>query len=319
MNKAIIASILIGSACGISIPNMSTANAQSPPAVRSAVTTTNSPKTELLTAGAEPRRELKFRPAVNSKQTMTMTMGMSMEMTIGETPIPKTPIPKMVLKIDSIVQQVDPSGDIHCSFGYSDIRAIADKETSPQVFAAMQKSLKSMVGTKIDLVMGSNGQLKSKNLKLPKNLDPTIKQSLSQLDRSMEQLSTPLPSEKIGLGAKWRVQNSLQVSGIKFDRSATYEVVALDDTGMTVKTTISQSAPPQALPMPEAAKDAKGQITALVSSGEGQSQIRFDSLLPMTGNSSSSTDSKTTIQVGEKEPPTNMSSKISIDLNISSK
>jgi hypothetical protein len=319
MNKAVIASILVGGIWGISVPSVPSAVAQTLPTVQPTAATANPVKTELLQAGVEPRRELRFRPTINSKQSMTMTMGMSMEMTVGETPIPKTPIPKMLLKIDALVRQIDPSGDIHCSFGYSDMRAIAAPDTSPEILAAMQKSLKSMVGTKIDLVIGSNGQIKSKNLSLPKNIDPTIKQSLSQLDRSMEQLSTPLPVEKIGLGGKWRVNNSIQVAGIKFDRSSTYEVVEIDDRGMTVKATISQSAPPQALPMPGAAKEAKGEITSLVSSGEGKYAIRFDSLLPLSGNSSSKTDSKTTIQVSEKEPPTNMSSKISIDLNISSK
>jgi hypothetical protein len=319
MNKAVIASILMGGVWGISCPSVPSAVAQSLPAVQPAAATTNPAKTELLQAGTEPRRELKFRPTANSKQTMTMTMGMSMEMIVGETPLPKTPIPKMVLQIDSRVQRVDPSGDIHCSFGYSDIRAIADKDTSPEVLAAMQKSLKSMVGTKIDLVIGSNGQMKSKNLSLPKNIDPMIKQSLAQLDRSMEQISTPLPVEKIGLGAKWQVNNSIQVAGIKFDRSSTYEVVEIDETGMTVKTTISQSAPPQDLPMPGAAKESKGKITSLVSDGEGKYTIRFDSLLPVSGNSSSNTDSKTVIQMDAKQPPTNISSKISIDLNVSSK
>jgi hypothetical protein len=319
MNKAVIASMLMGTMWGISLPSVPPAVAQTLPTVQPSAATANPVKIELLGAGAEPRRELKFRPTANSKQTMTMTMGMSMEMTVGETPIPKTPIPKMMLKIDALVQRVDPSGDIYCSFGYNDIRAIADKDASPEALAAMQKSLKSMVGTKIDLVVGSDGQMKRKNLSLPKNIDPTIKQSLAQFDRSIEQISTPLPAEKIGLGAKWRVNNSIQVSGIKFDRSSTYEVVEINDTGMTVKATISQSAPPQDLPIPGAEKDAKGKIVSLVSSGEGKYAIRFDSLLPISGNSSSKTDSKTTIQVSPKEPLTNMASKISIDLNMSSK
>jgi hypothetical protein len=319
VKKAVIASILMSGGWVISFPIVSPAVAQSLPTVQPAATIANPVKTELLNAGAEPRRELKFRPTANSTQKMMMTMGMSMQMTIGETPIPKTAIPKMVLQIDSRIQRVDPSGDIHCSFGYTDIRAIADKDTAPEVLAAMKKSLKSMVGIKIDLVVGSNGQMKSKNLSLPRNIDPTIKQSLAQLDRSMEQIATPLPVEKIGLGAKWRVNNSIQLSGIKFDRSVTYEVVELNDIGMTVKATIAQSAPPQDLPVPATAKEAKGRLNSLVSSGEGKYTIRFDAILPVAGNSLSNTDSQTTIQMSAKEPPTNMGSKISIDLNISSK
>ncbi len=314
MRKNLIFSILAASNIwGNSLP---TAVAQNIQTVSPAPTAID---IELLNSGAEPRRELKFRPTVNSKQSVVLTMEMSMKSTIGETPLPATPIPKMALQIDAIVRQVAANGDIHCSFGYTDIRAIADKNTPPQVMAAVQKSLKSMVGLKLDLVVASNGQLKTKNLILPRNIDPVIKQTLTQFDRSIEQLATPLPAGKIGLGAKWRTTNSVAISGIKFDLAATTEIIALTDTEMTVKTTISQSAPPQEFIVPGASKEVKSQINSLVSVGEGRSTIRFDSLLPIASKSLTTTDSQTSMQMGANEPPTNVSSQVSIDLNVSSK
>ena len=127
MNKALIVSVLIGGMCGnIAESMMQPVAAGNIPVVQipqSAV------QVKLLTAGAEPRRELKFRPIANTKQTMTMTMGMSMDMMMGDSLMPKIPIPKMVMKTDLNVQQVDPSGDIHYNFAYSDIKVIADKDT----------------------------------------------------------------------------------------------------------------------------------------------------------------------------------------------
>jgi hypothetical protein len=320
MKKAVIASILAGGMWGISAPAMQQPTvAQSLPSVQPAAATVNSAKLELLDAGAEPRRELKFRPIVNTKQTMTMTMDMAMEMKIGETPLPKTPIPKMVMKIDALVNQVDPSGDIHCSFGYGDIQVVAQPDTSPEMLAAMKKSLKSLVGIKLDLVIGSDGQLKRKNLILPKTIDPTMKKMLEQFDRSMEQLSTQLPTGMVGLGARWRTNDAIQVSGIQFVQTATYKIVELNDTGMTVETQISQSAPPQDLAIPGASKDLKGRITSIVSGGEGRYVMLFNSLLPISGKSSTLTDSKMSIQTSSKESPTNLSISISIDLNVGSK
>ncbi len=319
MKKALIASIFIGGMWGVAAP-VNPAAAQSTPIVQPVAATASPAKLEVLTTGAEPRRELKFRPAINSRQSMTMTMGMSMQMTMGETPLPKTPIPKMVLTIESIVKQVDPSGDIHCSFTYSDVRAIAAPDTPPEMLAAIQKSLKSLKGIKIDLVTSSTGQIRSKNLVLPKNIDPVLKQTLSQFDRSIEQLSTQLPDGMLGLGAKWQKQNSLNLGGIQLNQSSTYEIVKIDDTGMTIKTTIAQSSPPQDLPMPSSAgKEVKAKLTSLISSGEGESVMLFDSLLPIAGKSATTTDSQTTVQMSPGDPPTNMSTKISIDLAVSSK
>ena len=318
MKKVLIASILVGGMWGVTVP--APATAQSAPTVQPAAATTNSPKLELIDAGAEPRRELKFRPAANSRQTITLTMGMSMQMMMGETPLPKTPLPKMVLKIDAIVKQVDPSGDIHCSFTYSDVRAIAAPDTPPEMLAAIQKNLNSLKDIKMELVTSSTGQIRSKNLILPKNIDPVLKQTLSQFDRSIEQLSTQLPDGKLGLGAKWRNQSALTVGGIQIDRSLTYEIVKIDATGMTIKTIIAQSSPPQDLPLPAGAgKDLKAKLNSMTSTGEGESVMMFDALLPIAGKSVSTTDSQTTVQMSPGDPPTNISSKISIDLNISSK
>jgi hypothetical protein len=318
MKKILITSILVGGMWGVTVP--APATAQSAPTVQPAAATANPAKLELIDAGVEPRRELKFRPAANSKQTITLTMGMSMQMMMGETPLPKTTIPKMVLKIDSIVKQVDPSGDIHCSFTYSDVRAIADRDTPPEMLTAIQKNLNSLKGIKMDLVTSSTGQIRSKNLILPKNIDPVLKQTLSQFDRSIEQLSTQLPDGMLGLGAKWRKQNALTLGGIQLDRSLTYEIVKIDATGMTIKTTVTQSSPPQDLPLPAGAgKDSKAKLNSMLSNGEGESVMLFDSLLPIAGKSVTTTDSQTTVQMSPGDPPTNMSSKISIDLNISSK
>ncbi len=121
------------------------------------------------------------------------------------------------------------------------------------------------------------------------------------------------------MGAKWRIDNSAKVAGIQFNQSSTYQIVEINETGMTIETQIAQSAPPQDFVIPGVGKEVKGKITSLVSSGGGRYVMLFNSLLPVAGKSLTNTDSKTSVQIGTKEQPTNMSNKITIDLNISSK
>jgi hypothetical protein len=320
VNKTLIVSILIGGIWGsISSPFIKPVVAETLPTVQPAAETVNSAKLQLLEAGAEPRRQLKFRPAANTKQTMTMTMGMSMEMIMGESPLPKTPIPKVVMKIDVAVGKIEPSGDINYTFSYGDIKAIGDKDTPPELLAAMQKSLKNMMGVTGNVVMSSTGQVKSQNLVLPKTIDPLMKQTLEQLNQSMEQLSTRLPSELVGVGAKWQTTNSLQMTGIQFNQSSTYEIVEINDRGMTIKTKINQSSPQQDIAIPGAEKGVKARINSLTSNGEGRYVVLFESLLPIEGQLSTTTNSNMSIQNNSKEQPTNITSKIGIDLNITGK
>lgn len=322
MRKLFIVSILVGSIGGNdALRAPQTVFAQTAPTVSPAAPTTIPAKLELLDAGAEPRQEVKFRPLANSQQTTTMTMGMSMDMIFGETPMPKTNIPKIAMKIDLKVGKIEPSGDINYSFNYSEIKAIADKDTPPELTASIQKSMQTLVGVGGDLVVGSDGRVKSQKLKLPKTIEPTMKQSLEQLTKSLEQISTRLPSQAVGVGAKWQTTNSLTVSNIQLNQSMTYEVVALDARGMTVKCKISQSAPPQNIAVPGAAANSntKIRVDSLDSTGEGTYVMRFDSLLPISGNMSSVTDSKMSVQSDVKQPFTTISGKVAIDLNLVSK
>jgi hypothetical protein len=317
MNKVLIIGTLIGGIWGsCSAVNMPAMAADNPVTAPSTAATAPTSKLELLNPGVEPRRELRFRPAVNSKQTMTMTMGMSMGMSMGEITMPKMALPKVVLKIDLNVTSVDPSGDIHYTFAYSDIQAIADKDTPPELLATMQKGFKSFVGYKGDMVVSNMGKLKSKNLTIPKDVDPMLKKTLEQLSKSMEQVSTPLPTEMLGVGAKWQVTTSTKVSNIQMKQSASYEVLKMDDRGITIRTKINQSAPSQNFQVPGLDAKAKVKLNSLTSTGEGRYVLRFDSLLPVEGRLLLDTDSNMSVQTDPKEEPTNVVSKLAIDLTL---
>jgi hypothetical protein len=317
MNKVLIVSTILGGMFGsISAAKMPAIAADSPTTVPSTAITNSASKLEVLNTGVEPRRELRFRPMVNSKQTMTMTMGMSMGMSMGDTAMPKMALPKVVLKIDLNVTSVDPSGDIHYTFAYSDIQAIADKDTPPESLAAMQKSFKSLVGYKGDMVVTNMGKLKSKNMSIPKNVDPMLKKTLEQLSKSMEQISTVLPTQMLGVGAKWQVTNSAKISNIQMKQSASYEIVKMDDRGIEIRTKINQSAPPQNFQVPGMDAKSKVRLNSLTSTGEGKYVLRFDSLLPVDGRLLLNTDSNMSVQTNPKEEPTQVVSKLAIDLTL---
>jgi hypothetical protein len=334
MKKTLIVSILAGGLWGnIATPFVKPVGAEpniqptiqptAQPSIKPTIqptTPTPATKLEVLDLGVEPRRELRFSPKVNSRQSITMTMDMSMAMTIGETPIPKSASPKVVMKVDAIVKAIDAAGNIQCSFVYSDIQAIANPDISPEVLAAMKKSFKSMTGIKLDLVMSRNGQIISKKLILPKNIDPMIKATMEQFDRSIDQLSNQLPPGKLGLGAKWKMNDTIKAAGIELVQSSTAEIVEISDTGITVKTRITQSAPPQELVLPATASSGvKSKLMSLTSSADGTYMMRFDSLLPVMGKISTTSESKISVQMAADQPPTNMSTQATIDLNISTK
>lgn len=235
---------------------------------------------ELLTTGAEPRQELRFKPRVNTKQTMTMTMNMDATASLAGQPMPKVKIPASVIKMDVLVTQVEANGDIHTKFSYTDADVVADPSVSPQMVNAMRSALKKMVGFSGSSISDNRGQIKSGSFVLPEGSDPLTKQLLEQLSNSLDQFSSPVPQEAVGIGAKWRVSSSLKPGGINLTQRAIYELVSLKDNVATFNISIEQQASAQQLPLPGAPSGVTVAMKSLTSQGQGQMTVPLDSVVP---------------------------------------
>ena len=116
---------------------------------------------QLLTPGAEPRQELRFKPTVNAKQTLKMTINMDIASSISDKPIPKVKIPSTVMRVEVEVTQVDANGDIHSQFSYTDADVVADPSVLPEMLNAMQSAIKKVVGVSGTFIIDNRGQTTS--------------------------------------------------------------------------------------------------------------------------------------------------------------
>jgi|SRR4028118_838977 hypothetical protein len=235
---------------------------------------------ELLTTGAEPRQELRFKPRVNAKQTMTMTMNMDITGSLAGQAMPKVKVPASVMKMDVLVTQVDANGDIHSKFSYTDADVVADPSVPPEMFNAMQSALQKMVGLSGSSITDNRGQIKSANFVLPEGSDPLTKQLLEQLSNSLDQFSSPVPQEAVGIGAKWRVSSSLKPGGINLTQRAVYELVSLKDNVATFNISFEQQANAQELPLPGAPSGLTVSLKSLTAQGQGQMTVPLDAAVP---------------------------------------
>ncbi len=239
---------------------------------------------ELLNPGAEPRQEMRFTPAVNSKQTLTITTNMDMSASLAGQPMPKFKIPASVMKMEAVVTQVDPNGDIHSQFAYTDADVVADPAVPPELLNAMQSAIKQIVGLKGSFVTDNRGQIKSGNFDLPEGGDPVTQQLFEQMSNSLDQFSSPVPAEAVGKGARWRVSSSLNLGGINVSQNITYELVDLQENVATLNVIMEQQADSQELNLPGMPAGASLTLKSLNSEGEGQIVMRLDGAMPMRSN-----------------------------------
>ena len=68
---------------------------------------------ELLNPGAEPRQQLRFKPAINVTETTVMTVKMDMEISASGRLSPVAKIPVSAITFETKVTKIDANGDIH--------------------------------------------------------------------------------------------------------------------------------------------------------------------------------------------------------------
>jgi len=239
------------------------------------------PQVELLNTGTEPKQELRFKPMVNEKQTATMTMNMDMKIFIAGKPVPKAKLPASVMTIEMVVTKVDANGDIHYQFSYSDADVVGDTTLPPNVIEAMRSQVRKIVGIGGSCTVDNRGQTKAYSFVLPEGLDQKTKQMLEQMSNSLKQLSSPVPKQAVGIGAKWRVSSSPNLGGISLNQVATYQLVSLQDNVATLDVSTEQHAGLQKLNRPGRPTGSTLTLKSLDSQGQGQVTMGLNRLIPI--------------------------------------
>ena len=228
---------------------------------------------KVLSTGTGPKRPLRYTVAPGTKDRIDMTMQMGVSVEMPGMGAQEMAGPAMKMGIDVDVASVAPNGDINFTQKISE--ATMD---GPGMPAGMLDSIK---GLAIAMVVDSRGLVKTMNIDDSKLGDPALKQVLASA--GLDRLSTPLPEEPVGLGAKWQVSQSLETQGIKLDQLSEFEVVAMDDKSATLALTLTQTAPPQTVSPPGMPAGVEASIAGMNGTGTGKLVLTPGTLV-MTGD-----------------------------------
>jgi len=241
----------------------------------------------LTTAGAEPRAKLRYAVPKTYKDHMLSTISMSMAMDMAGAPMPPMDMPAMVQGTDLAITDVQPSGDIAYSVSVSSFGVDA-KPGDPPAMAAMAQTLGPYLQAASDTIksvkgmvtMSDRGIAKSIAFDTSKVTDPQLKQLMDTAAVATQSLSTVLPEEAVGVGARWETRQALASGGIQIFQKSTFEVTAIDGKTISLKVTMEQTAPSQAIDAPGMPAGAQARVQKYSGSGSGTLSIRLDSLVP---------------------------------------
>lgn len=278
------------------------------------------PQVELLNPGVEPRQQLRLKPAIDVKETTVMTVKMDMEIFASGRSSATAKIPVSVMTFETKVTKIDPNGDIHYEFAYTNADITGDTgNTPPDARAARRSTLKSMVGVKGSFIMDNRGFNKGGNFILPEGVDNNLKQMVRQMSKSIEQLTSPLPAEAVGKGAKWRVSSSSDFSGMNMNVISTYELASWQDGVASLNLSIEQQANPQNITSPQLPRGTTLTLKSLASQGRGAITRRLDRLNPFRSTASVSSNSEMSAKTAGSSEELTITTKMVMEMSLESK
>jgi hypothetical protein len=242
------------------------------------------PVLELLSTGAAPRQILRYKPAVKTKQTATLTMNMQMDLSIAGKSVPVGNLPGTAITVETLVDQVDPNGDIHYQFRYTNVELVGDSKLPPPELAKLRTQVQKLKGIRGSVVVDNRGQTKLGKFDLPPDLDSADRKMLKQISNSVEQLSSPLPQPALGVGAKWRVLATPQFNGMQLKQITTFELVSVQAGAMRLNIAQELQAPSQPMNTTQLPKGQTLNLKSLEGKGQGQIFVKLDRIMPVTSN-----------------------------------
>ncbi|WP_428264438.1 hypothetical protein [Haliangium sp.] len=239
----------------------------------------SAPTVKLLAAGKGKRQKLRYAIPRGTKETVQMDMDMAMSMSMqGQNMDIRLPVMRM--RMETEVTEVTDKGHMRYRFRYGGTELLDTPGVAPMVKTSLEQALAGIGTLEGYAVITDRGVTLDGGFELGSAADPQLQQLLGSLEQSLQQLSAPLPTQAVGVGARWEVRSDIENNGVAVSQTARYEIVAMSEDSVTCKVTISQKAKPQTINDPNMPPGSSVEVLSMQGSGSGQVTIPLRRLTP---------------------------------------
>lgn len=290
------AALVLLAACGSSSKQAAELPpAPAPPAQPLAAAPPSQTVVTLIEAGAAPRRALRYAMPASYDRTLAMVMRMRMGMEMGANPAVTVDVPPMRLLTRIGVEERLGDSEVRCRYEISS----AEVQPGPPESAAMREELagklKSFVGTRGGMRVDHRGRASDVTMVVPDGVAPDIRSALDSSRRAMEQLAAPLPSEPVGVGARWRVVQRLDFGGMVMTQTVDFRLVAAEGDVLTIESSGTQSAAAQPIRNPDMPAGTSAELISLAGTLTGKTRVDLRELVPLEATVSGTADTDMTV------------------------
>jgi hypothetical protein len=246
----------------------------------------------LTSAGAEPRELLRLRPPAGSKTQVAITNLPKVKLSLAGQVVPQQSAPgsEMIMNIE--VSEFTPGQLIHYRYEIVDTKVVGD---------GLNEQLRTMANKSYGLLKGLSGWAKldtqgrqlDGGIDFPKGVPEQARALMQMMEESSRPMVPPLPTEAVGVGAKWEHSQTIKQGGAQMRQISGYELTSNTNGALVLDMTITQSASEQSLAGPGGAEVKMG---AMKGTGTGRVQLSLDSVVPVSARLEVTTRGKMTSQ-----------------------
>ncbi len=236
----------------------------------------------LLDAGAEPTVPLRLDPTPGDVIELDLDMSVGTEALIDGRAGADHDAPP--LSFGLLISVDDVSDDtVDMSFTY-DQASTDDDET------ALGEMLADLPGASGMLRTDRSGAFQDGGISTD-GLDPEVESLVEQTERHLAALTAPLPTEPVGVGARWEVASSFESGGVVYCTLTTYTLTSLDGDQYELDIELTQGVAPTTI------ADNGTSIDVIGGSGRGTGHSSGSLNSPIAAAAATHTTSRTTMVV----------------------
>ncbi len=239
----------------------------------------NETRVVLLTAGAEPRRPLRYQPTPGVPESLSIHVVTEEATTLEGSDSPLTNLIDIAMRLDLEVTDVASGGDIGYAWRAPELTLDGAASLPEAARNALSGAAKGLVGRSGTARLSARGIQRALQHDTPPPEDPILKSVFGLIVEFAARPAIPLPQEAVGVGARWEITSTKEhMEGIRITQIVTYEIESLDETEARLRMYIAVTAPNQALEHPRIPTQAQARLKQVVGSGEGEVVVDLDLL-----------------------------------------
>ena len=255
---------------------------------------------KLLEPGTTPRQSLRLAPLLGARHVVDLLMRVTSEKAMDGTRVPVNPVPAMKMSFEMVVTDISP-GEVSYAFECIDVDLVGDPATPNPMLPIMREALRPLIGLRGTGVLSDRAQSLRTTVSRPADIDPMVEPHLDGIQRLLEQLTMPFPTEAVGIGAKWEITNTVDQDGFEVQQTVVCTLAASDGRTIEINVEILQRADPQPMVAYGLPPGAAANLLSYSSNGTGRTVHRLSELFPTDGKMDVTNDSTVVVSFGDKK------------------